>query len=73
MREDDFFEGVGQYPTEDILRFYLDDGTRVIARPSGTEPKVKVYIDTEGTSSAQARSRVAEVESDINDLISALE
>jgi phosphomannomutase len=73
VREDDFFEGVGQYPTEDILRFYLDDGTRVIARPSGTEPKVKVYIDTEGTSSAQARSRVAEVESDINDLISALE
>lgn len=29
----------------DILRFTLDDGSRVMVRPSGTEPKVKVYID----------------------------
>ena len=69
---DDFLEGVGNFPKEDILRYYLDDGTRVIARPSGTEPKVKVYIDTEGATSAEAQSRLAEVESDINELVSSL-
>jgi len=69
---DDFLEGVGNFPREDILRYYLDDGTRVIARPSGTEPKVKVYIDTEGTTSAEAQSRLTEVESDINELVSSL-
>jgi phosphomannomutase len=71
-RFDDFLEGVGDFPKEDILRYYLDDGTRVIARPSGTEPKVKVYIDTEGATSAEAQSRLTEVESDINELVSSL-
>jgi phosphomannomutase len=69
---DDFLQGVGNFPEEDMLRYYLDDGTRVIARPSGTEPKVKVYIDTEGTTSAEAQSRLTEVESDINELVSSL-
>ena len=71
-RLDNFLEGVGNFPKEDILRYYLDDGTRVIARPSGTEPKVKVYIDTEGVTSAEAQSRLTEVESDINELVSSL-
>jgi phosphomannomutase len=71
-RFDDFLEGVGNFPKEDILRYYLDDGTRVIARPSGTEPKVKVYIDTEGATSAEAHSRLTEVESAINELVSSL-
>ena len=69
-RHDDFLGGVGNFPQDDILRYYLDDGTRVIARPSGTEPKVKVYIDTEGATSSEAQIRLSEVESDINELIS---
>ena len=72
IRQDDFLKGVGDFRKEDILRYYLDDGTRVIARPSGTEPKVKVYIDTEGTTSAEAQSRLTEIESDINELVSSL-
>jgi phosphomannomutase len=71
-RFDDFLEGVGNFPREDILRYYLEDGTRVIARPSGTEAKVKVYIDTEGATSAEAQSRLTEVEFEINELVSSL-
>jgi phosphomannomutase len=71
-RFDDFREGVGNFPKEDILRYYLEDGTRVIARPSGTEPKVKIYIDTEGATSAEAQLRLTEVESDIKELVSSL-
>jgi phosphomannomutase len=71
-RLDDFHEGIANFPKEDIVRYYLNDGTRVIARPSGTEPKVKVYIDTEGATSAEAQSRLTEVESDINKLVSSL-
>lgn len=33
-----------QLPSSNVLQFILEDGTKVSARPSGTEPKVKFYI-----------------------------
>ena len=36
-----------------VLRFELADGTSIIVRPSGTEPKIKVYILTKGADFAQ--------------------
>lgn len=50
----DFLDGVEGFPPSDILRFDLDGGARVIVRPSGTEPKVKVYIDTVAATPAEA-------------------
>jgi len=32
------------FPQSDVLQFYLEDGTKVSVRPSGTEPKIKFYI-----------------------------
>lgn len=32
------------FPTSDVLQFYLEDGTKISVRPSGTEPKIKFYI-----------------------------
>jgi len=63
-RVDDFADGFEQFPAGDILRFWLADGSRVIVRPSGTEPKVKVYLDassTEGTADARLASAQAKV------------
>jgi len=31
-------------PKSDVLQFYLEDGTKISVRPSGTEPKIKFYI-----------------------------
>ena len=42
-----------------VLRFELADGTSVLVRPSGTEPKVKVYVLTQGDGQAQCDERVA--------------
>jgi phosphoglucomutase len=33
----------GGLPPSDVLQFFLEDGTVVSARPSGTEPKIKFY------------------------------
>lgn len=42
-----------------VLRFELADGTHIVVRPSGTEPKIKVYVLTKG---ADARERDANLE-----------
>jgi phosphoglucomutase len=36
-------------PRSDVLQFYLEDGTIVSARPSGTEPKIKFYASCRGS------------------------
>lgn len=42
-----------------VLSFELEDGTTLIVRPSGTEPKIKVYILTHGTSKPDCDEKVA--------------
>ena len=56
---DDFATGFGGFPPNDILRIWMDDGSRIVVRPSGTEPKLKVYIDAASTTGS-ARERFAE-------------
>ena len=41
-----------------VLRFEMADGTSVIVRPSGTEPKIKVYIMTLGADEADAQANL---------------
>ena len=42
-----------------VLRFELADGTSIIVRPSGTEPKIKVYILTKGKDAAERDANLA--------------
>ena len=42
-----------------VLRFELSDGTVILVRPSGTEPKVKVYVLTQGKDAAQRDENIA--------------
>lgn len=41
------------FPTSDVLQFYLEDGTKISVRPSGTEPKIKFYISVNTTISSR--------------------
>jgi len=62
---DDLRDGFGGLPPSDVLRILLEDGSRVMVRPSGTEPKLKIYIDASSDQGdleerrATATSRVA--------------
>jgi phosphomannomutase len=50
--------GNGLAPTDGV-RFDLNDGRRVIVRPSGTEPKLKCYLQAIGSDQAQAKENLA--------------
>lgn len=50
----DYQQGVGGLPSANALEFDLEKGNKVIVRPSGTEPKVKVYLFTVGESASEA-------------------
>ncbi|MDR0947756.1 MAG: phospho-sugar mutase [Ruminococcus sp.] len=48
-------------PKSDVLAFYLTDNASVIIRPSGTEPKIKAYYTTTGTTKAEAAALEAKL------------
>lgn len=53
----------------DVLKYYLEDGSWLAARPSGTEPKIKFYIGVVADTAETANQKVDTFEKIINDLI----
>ena len=49
--------GATGLPAADVLEFSLENGGRLMIRPSGTEPKIKLYLTSVGDTAAQARQR----------------
>ena len=71
-RIDDLSLGSPSLPPTDGLRLALAHGTRVIIRPSGTEPKLKCYLEvvTDG-SAAEAAALLARLKADLADVLEA--
>lgn len=55
----DYSQGLDGLPQENVLKFLLKDGSWFCLRPSGTEPKIKVYFAVRGSSLADAEQRIS--------------
>ncbi|WP_057915576.1 phospho-sugar mutase [Peribacillus muralis] len=60
-------------PKSNVLKYFLEDGTWVCLRPSGTEPKIKFYFGVKGNSMNEAKGKLSTVMEDfmrrINNLL----
>lgn len=63
----DYSIGIDGLPKSDVIKYLLEGGSSVVVRPSGTEPKLKVYI----SASAASKNEAAEYEKKIADEVSA--
>ena len=59
VRVSDGAKGTMELSGSNVLRYEMADGTSIIVRPSGTEPKVKVYILANGADKAVCDEKVA--------------
>lgn len=55
----------------DVLKYHLEDGSWIAARPSGTEPKIKFYIGAVSDSQEKVDQKVTDFETAINKIIEA--
>ena len=53
----DYMDGIDGLPKADVIKFILEDDCSVIIRPSGTEPKIKVYLSVKSDKMADAKAR----------------
>ncbi|MCI8524801.1 MAG: phospho-sugar mutase [Oscillospiraceae bacterium] len=51
-------QGFGDLPTSNVLKYVLEDGAWIAVRPSGTEPKIKIYYSVKGADQAAAQARL---------------
>lgn len=56
------------YPPSDALKYRLEDGSWIALRPSGTEPKIKLYIGATGTSEEEVAKKVEALENALQQL-----
>ena len=61
--------GETQQPRSNVLAFYMKDGSRITARPSGTEPKIKFYFNLRGTGAEALKKAKSAYEADFGQLV----
>jgi phosphoglucomutase len=56
-------------PRSNVLKFVLEDGSWFVLRPSGTEPKLKIYIGVMGDSLASSEAKNKELKEAVLEII----
>ncbi|MCC8073484.1 MAG: phospho-sugar mutase [Clostridiales bacterium] len=65
----DYSLGVRDLPLENVLKYIWNDGSWMAVRPSGTEPKIKVYYSIQDKSKENAEQRLAQIRTKIKEII----
>lgn len=67
----DFKDGIRDLPKENVLKYIFNDGSWMAVRPSGTEPKIKVYYSIVDPDKSKAKARLENIRQIISSIINA--
>ncbi len=65
----DFKDGIRDLPKENVLKYIFEDGSWLAVRPSGTEPKIKVYYSIVDKDRDNAKHRLETIRTKIKSMI----
>lgn len=65
----DYSIGISDLPKENVLKFVWTDGSWMAVRPSGTEPKIKVYYSVKAKTKDEAEKRFQKIKEKIDSII----
>lgn len=69
----DYLKGYEDISPSNVLKFYLEDGSWYAIRPSGTEPKIKVYIYTKGNTLEESNKNLEMLEEIVINKLNSIE
>jgi phosphoglucomutase len=61
----DYSKGIDDLPTENVLKYILADHSWFCLRPSGTEPKIKVYFAVCGTTGEESANQIQAIVNEV--------
>jgi len=69
VRYEDGKESTIDLPKSNVLKYYLEDGSWIAARPSGTEPKIKFYFSIKGATVDEAAAKTEVFQKDMMNIV----
>ena len=64
----DYSEGIGELPKSNVLKYIFSDGSFLAVRPSGTEPKIKMYYSVRGKTEELALEKLENMRQKIKEI-----
>ncbi len=61
----DYNNGIDGLPKSNVLKYFLEDNCSFVIRPSGTEPKIKIYISVSASTKAESKKTEENIISEI--------
>lgn len=69
VRTLDYIDGLEGLPKSDVIKYVLEDGSSVVIRPSGTEPKLKAYLSITAANEPEACEKEERIKAEIEEYI----
>jgi phosphomannomutase len=69
VKTEDYMEGLNNFPKSNVLRYIFEDGSFIAIRPSGTEPKYKIYYSLVAKTKDDALSKFDNLQQDLSNIM----